>query len=175
MTKNYNNFHKKVPVSTTLIENVKVAKYHSITNGCVYPSYLANCNDRYILDVANPVFSSSQATTILDPSRKTCKYIYEERNKRLAEDSTEAEPKKQRQTKACLAVAHEISPAFENEECDLSGIELGGIYVNNKHGGQKSYLAHELYLLNIHYMSVVIRWRSVQGLDSGAILLCNYL
>ena len=30
-------------------------------------------------------------------------------------------------------------------------------------------------LLNIHYMSVVIRWRSLQGLDSGAILLCNYL
>ena len=76
VTKNYINFHEKVPVSITHIENIKVTKYYSITNGLLYPSHLVDCNNRYILDVANTVFSSSDATTVLDPSRKTSKHIY---------------------------------------------------------------------------------------------------
>ena len=77
VTKNYANFHEKVPISITCIENIKVTKFYSMTNAIMYPSYSVDCENQFILDVANAIFSSPATTTILDPLRKASKHIYE--------------------------------------------------------------------------------------------------
>ena len=76
VTKNYDNFDKKVPISITYIEKIKITKYYSITNAIMYPSYLVDCLGRPLLDVANSIFSSPTATDILDPTRKVSQHIY---------------------------------------------------------------------------------------------------
>ena len=75
VSKNYNNFQKKTIISITHIENIIVTKYYSKTNAFSYPSYLVDCGNGHILDVAKAIFSSS-ATTFLDPIRKVCQTIY---------------------------------------------------------------------------------------------------
>ena len=76
VTKNYDNFNEKVPISITYIENIKITKYYSITNAIMYPSYSVDCVGRPLLNVANTIFSSPTATNILDPTRKVSQHIY---------------------------------------------------------------------------------------------------
>ena len=75
ISKNYNNFKEKTIISIAHIENIIVTKYYSKTSAINYPSYLVDCDDGHILDVAKAIFSSS-AMTFLDPIRKVCQHIY---------------------------------------------------------------------------------------------------